>query len=457
MESCEIVVVGAGYAGLTAARHLIAAGKEVIVLEARDRVGGRVYTQQLSENFYVDLGGQWIGPTQDKIYALCKELGVGTFGTYNQGKNIISLRKKVKTYRGLIPKIDIPSLLNIDFTIKKLEKLAKQVDLETPWLVDQAEKWDSQTLATFLDREVKFSNARTVIDAGMETIYATSSAEISLLNALFYIHSGGSLNALLSIDQGAQQDRIQGGAQLPAERLADQFRDRIRFNAPVRQITQDESGVQVQYDGGQIQAKKVIVAIPPTLAAKIDYHPSLPPTRVQLTQRMPMGTVIKCYAIYDRPWWRDLGYSGQIVADPNLPFQTTFDNSPSDGSKGVLMAFCLANRARPLLNLSMEERGKIILEGLVHCFGPAAAKVEQYLDHSWAAEEWSGGCYVGLRSPGAWVGYGNALVEPCGHIHWAGTETATVWNGYIEGAIRSGEDAAVAVLSRGASHRFSHE
>lgn len=301
MKTCEIVVVGAGYAGLTAASHLIKAGKEVIVLEARDRVGGRVYTQRLSEDFYVDLGGQWIGPTQDKIYALCQELGIGTFGTYNQGKNIISLNKKAKTYRGLIPKIDLPSLLNIDFTIKKLEKLAKQVDLEAPWLVDQAERWDSQTLATFLDREVKFSNARAVIDAGMETVYATSSAEISLLNALFYIHSGGSLNALLSIDQGAQQDRIQGGAQLPAERLADQFRDRIHFNAPVRQIAQDDSGVLIQYDGGQIRAKKIIVAIPPTLAAKIDYRPSLPPTRVQLTQRMPMGTVIKCYAIYDRP------------------------------------------------------------------------------------------------------------------------------------------------------------
>lgn len=446
METCEVAIVGAGYAGLSAARSLVHAGKEVMVLEARDRVGGRVYTQKLSDDFYVDLGGQWIGPGQDKIYSLCREFGIETFGSYNEGKNVIALQQKVKTYRGLIPKIDLLSLLNLDFTLKKLEKMARQIDLETPWLIAEAERWDSQTLATFLDQNVHFRNARAVIDAGLETVYATSSAEISLLNALFYIRSGGSLNALLSIDNGAQQDRIKGGAQLPAEHMAKAFQDRIHFNAPVRQIQQDNAGVSIHYDGGTIRAKKVIVAIPPTLAAQIDYRPGLPPTRVQLMQRMPMGTVIKCYAIYERPWWRDLGYSGQVVADPNLPFQTTFDNSPADGSKGVLLAFCLANRARPLLNLSMEERGRLVIEGLVKCFGPKAAQVEQYLDQSWAAEQWSGGCYVGLRSPGAWVGYGNALVEPCGHIHWAGTETAREWNGYIEGAIRSGEDAARGVL-----------
>lgn len=446
METCEIAVIGAGYAGLTACQHLLQAGKDVLLLEARERVGGRVYTQHLDEQLYVDLGGQWIGPSQDKIYALCQELGVATFSTYNQGKNVIALQGKVKTYQGLIPKIDLPSLLNLDFTLKKLEKLAKQVNLEQPWLSPHAAEWDSQTLHSFLNRHVWFRNARAVMEAGLDTVFGVSSAEISLLNTLFYIRSGRDLNTLLSIDQGAQQDRIQGGAQAPAERLAASFQDRIRFQTPVRRIRQDAEGVYIEHDAGRVRAQKVIVAIPPTLASQIDYTPTLPPTRVQLTQRMPLGTVIKCYAIYERPWWRDLGYSGQVVADPRLPFQTTFDNSPSDGSKGILTAFCLANRARPLLNLSMAERGKLILAGLAQCFGPTAAKVEQYLDHSWANETWSGGCYVGLRSPGAWLGYTDALAEPCGHIHWAGTETATVWNGYIEGAIRSGERAARELL-----------
>lgn len=446
METCEIAIVGAGYAGLSAARSLVQAGKEVLVLEARERVGGRVYTQHLNDNFYVDLGGQWIGPGQDKIYALCREFGIETFGTYNQGKNVIALQQKIKTYRGLIPKIDLPSLLNLDFALKKMEKMARQVNLEAPWASAKAEQWDSQTLATFLNQQVHFRNARAVIDAGLETVYATSSAEISLLNALFYIRSGGSLNALLSIDNGAQQDRIKGGAQLPAEHMAKTLQNQIRLNAPVRQIQQNEGGVLINTDAGEFQAKKVIVAIPPVLAAQIDYRPGLSPTRTQLTQRMPMGTVIKCYVIYERPWWRDLGYSGQVVADHSLPFQTTFDNSPADGSKGVLTAFCLANRARPLMDLSREKRGELIVAGLVKCFGPKATHIEQYLDQSWAAEQWSAGCYVGLRSPGAWVAYRNALTEPSGHIHWAGTETATVWNGYIEGAIRSGEDAAKAVL-----------
>lgn len=447
MESCEVAIVGAGYAGLSAARSLVQADKEVLVLEARERVGGRVYTQHLNDNFYVDLGGQWIGPGQDKMYALCQEFGIETFGTYNQGKNIIALQQKIKTYRGLIPKIDLPSLLNLDFALKKMEKMARQVNLEAPWASAKAEQWDSQTLATFLNQQVYFRNARAVIDAGLETIYATSAAEISLLNALFYIRSGGSLNALLSIDNGAQQDRIKDGAQLLAEHMAKALQNRIHFNAPVRQIQQNGAGVFIHTDAGEVQAKKVIVAIPPVLAAQIDYRPGLSPTRTQLTQRMPMGTVIKCYAIYERPWWRDLGYSGQVVADQHLPFQTTFDNSPADGSKGVLMAFCLANRARPLLDLSMEKRGELIVAALVKCFGPKAAQLEQYLDQSWAAEQWSGGCYVGLRSPGAWLAYQNTLTEPSGHIHWAGAETAAIWNGYIEGAIRSGEDAAKAVLT----------
>lgn len=446
-RTTDSLIIGAGFAGLTAARTLHAAGREVLVLEARNRVGGRVFTKKLDEQTYVDLGGQWIGPSQDYIIALAREMGVETFPTYNEGRNVIALGEGIRTYRGLIPKLDLLSLLNIDSTLKKLEKLARRIDLEAPWRIPEAQAWDQQTLATWLDRHVWRRPARQVIDAGLETVFAAASGEISLLHALFYIRSGRDLNTLLSIDDGAQAERFIGGAQTVADRMAAQLGDRVLLEHPVRRITQYDQGVVVSTDRGDFSARRVIVAIPPPLAARIDYSPALPPLRDQITQRLAMGTVIKCYAIYDRPWWREKGFSGQVVTGPDYPVQTVFDNSPADGHCGMLMGFSLANRARELLRLTEAERRQRVLAALVKFFGPEAAYPTTYIDHSWADETWSRGCYVGLYTPGTWIAYQDALSQACGRIHWAGTETATVWNGYIDGAIRSGERAAREVIA----------
>ena len=442
MPDYDTIIVGAGFAGLTAARQLLAADYTVKVLEARDRVGGRVHTHYLDRDTYVDLGGQWIGPTQDKIYALTKEMKVDTFHTYNEGRNIISLNKRSRYYKGLIPKIDWPSLINIQLLIDKLEKLALKIDLKQPWKTPNAKAWDQMTLASFLNKQLYFTNARKIIEAGLETVFACNLAEISLLQALFYIRSGTSLDCLLSIENGAQQERFIGGAQLVVKRLAATFEKHIQLEAPVRQIIQNGNGVKIIGDGYAYTAKKVIVAIPPVLAARIDFQPGLSALRDQWMQRMPMGTVIKCYGIYDSPFWRKEGFSGQVVADENYFVQTIFDNSPNDGSTGMLMGFSLADRARELMSRSEEERQQIIKNTFVSFFGPKAANMKFYIDKSWADEVWSRGCYVGLPTPGTWLGFKNAGTKPCGHIHWAGTETAKIWNGYIEGAINSGERAA---------------
>ena len=446
----DVIVIGAGFAGLTAARRLNEAGRNVLLLEARDRVGGRVYTHWLDQHTYVDLGGQWIGPTQDFAYALARELGVETYRTYNEGKNIIALNDKVKFYTGLIPKIDVPSLLNIDLVIRRLEKMAKQVNLEQPWETPGAAKLDSMTLATFLDKMVRFKNARKVLEAGLDTVYAVSPSEISLLHALFYIKSGTSLDCLLNIDNGAQQDRFVGGAQLLAERLASKLGENLLFHSPVRRIIQEGPVVTVSGDGFAFKARKIIVAIPPVLASRIEYHPLLPSCRDQVTQRMPMGTVLKCFGIYEKPFWRDKGMSGQAVTDEGHFTQTTFDCSPKDGRRGILLGFCLANRARRFLELPEAERKRAVLGSFARFFGKEAAEPLHYIEKSWADEEWSRGCYAGMFPPGVWTGFTDALSRPCGNIHWAGTETSPVWNGYIDGAIRSGIRAAdeVAVFWR---------
>ncbi|RMG85779.1 MAG: flavin monoamine oxidase family protein [Bacteroidetes bacterium] len=442
----DIAIIGAGFAGLTAARQVKAAGLSFKILEARDRVGGRIHTHYLDDETYVDLGGQWIGPTQDKIYELTRHYGVSTFETYNQGKNILALNDRIKTYTGLIPKLSIPALLNLDFALKKLERLAKKTDLHAPWNTPDAAKLDAQTLATFLDKMVKFKSARAVMDAGLETVFAATPAEISLLFALFYIKSGTSLDCLLNIDNGAQQDRFIGGAQTIPNKMAAELGDDVLLEHPVLRIAQTKNGVEVFGEKFRLTAQKAIVAIPPPLAARIQYDPALPARRDQLTQRMPMGTVIKCYAIYDKPFWREQGFSGQAVTDHRFAVQTVFDNSPHDASKGMLMGFSLANRARKLLRLSPEERQKIILENFTRLFGKAAARPVYYIDKSWADEPWSRGCYTGILPPGVWTGFAQNFREPCGHLHWAGTETAEVWNGYIDGAIRSGERAAAEVI-----------
>ena len=445
-ESYDVIIVGAGFAGLTTARELIKAGKNVCVLEARDRVGGRVWTERFEDGTYVDWGGAWVGPTQDRLYALAREFGVETFHTYDQGKSTQFFREKVKRYKGLIPPLPLLSLLSLDRAIKRLTKLSKTVDLQQPWLTPEAASLDQQTLADWMDRQMRFETARRFFKIAAEAIWAAHPADISLLHALFYIRSGRDLNTLMNIKNGAQQERMVGGMQTIADRMSEAFQDKIRFNAPVRAVRQDESGVEVITDGAAYRAGRVIITVPPAMFSKIDFHPFLPEEKQIIATRVPMGAVWKCYAIYEKPFWRAQGLNG-IAATPDGYVTVTFDNSPKDGSRGILMGFVLGNQARQFALLLPEQRQREALSAFAAFFGPEAARPVRYLDHSFLNEEWSGGCYAGVFGPGIWTSAGDALRQPTGRIHWAGTETSDVWNGYIEGAIRSGERVVKEVLS----------
>ncbi len=442
----DIIIVGAGFAGLTAARKLKEAGKSILLLEARNRVGGRVETKYLDEHTCLDLGGQWVGPTQDKIYELIEEFGIETFPTYDAGKSTLYLNKRIKTFHGLNPKIGLFPLLELGRVLHKLEKAAEKVDLERPWQTPNAAFLDSITLGFWLQKQFKFSKGRLFLESALETVYAHGLSEISLLVALFYIKSGTSLENIMGFKDGAQQDRIVGGAQSIANKLGELLKDELHLNVPVDRIEQNKASVTVIGKNFSYKAKKVVVAIPPALASRIQYDPILPARRDQFTQRMPMGSVIKCYAIYETPFWRKVGKNGLVLTDENSPFQMIVDNSPNNGKIGILTGFTLANRARKLMGLTETARGQLFLKELVKFFGPKAAKSIQYLDKSWADEEWSRGCYGGIMPPGVCTSYTDALRKPCGYIHWAGTETATRWNGYIDGAIRSGERVAKEVI-----------
>ncbi|TDQ19433.1 monoamine oxidase [Algoriphagus boseongensis] len=446
IASTEVVIVGAGFSGLAAARILKQSHIAFEILEARDRLGGRVYTKKFDQGYYLDFGGQWIGPTQDRMYALCEEYGVSFYETYNQGKNILDLKGKIKTYSGVIPKLDLFSLLNLDWVIRKLERLAKKIPMNSPWTHPKAQKWDHMTLEDFLKSECKTNSSYAVLRAGCETIFACDPEELSFLHALFYIKSGTSLDCLINIKNGAQQHRIQGGMQLLAEKISEGFQEDIHFNSPVKQILTRENGYTVFTSEREIICKQVIIAIPPPLLKEIGFQPALPQTKTGLLENYPMGQVAKCFLIYEKPFWRTQGFSGQSVSDENTPYQTLFDCSPSDGSKGILMGFSIGSRARNLFKLPKEEREKTMRKVANRYFGPMADDYLNYEDFFMTDETWSQGCYAALMQPKAWTSFQDAYRNSVGNIHFAGTEAATRWHGYIEGAVLAGEAAAEKVL-----------
>jgi monoamine oxidase len=450
----DVIVIGAGLAGLVTARNLVMAGVETRVVEARERVGGRTEHGRLADGTPVELGGQWIGGTQDRIVELIAELGLETFPTYNEGEVLVLLgggRARMASHRGAVPPLNPFVLADVAQARLRFDRLARQVPLDAPWAGPRARVHDARTFESWIRSNVHTRLGREYFRLVSEAVLAAEPRDLSLLHALFYVHAGGDLDTLIRTDRGAQERRIVGGSARIAEEVARHLGERVRLGTPVRRVRQRGpgagGGVEVEVDGGgRIAAHRVVVALPPTLAGRLVYAPALPPWRDQLTQRVPAGSVSKCYAVYERPFWRDEGLNGQSISDVG-PVKLTFDNSPPSGSPGILLGFTEGDDARRMAALTPAQRRAAVLRCFVRAFGPRAAEPREYLERDWAAEEYTRGCYGAHFTPGTWTVYGPALREPVGAIHWAGAETATAWNGYMEGAVRSADRAASEVLS----------
>jgi monoamine oxidase len=452
----DVVVVGAGLAGLVAARQLVAAGKSVVVLEARNRVGGRVLNAPIGGGHVVEAGAEFIGPTQDHMAALAKEMGVDTFKTYDSEGHYLYYRNGT-----LLPYSPTPVLGSVPpdpdgaaeggAAIQLLTQMAADVPVDAPWQAANAAEWDGKTFETWKLENFHTPGGRFLIDVAITSIFSFEPRDLSLLFVLFYTAAAGNedhpgdFNRLVTTGGGAQELRFVGGSQRVPLEVARRLGRRIILKAPVRRIVQRRNLVEVEADGVRATGQQVIVAIPPHLAGRIDYKPLMPANRDQLTQRMPMGSVIKVNVIYDRPFWRDDGANGQVVSDEG-PVQVTFDNSPPDASKGVIMGFIESHYARVLDGLPVAERRQMVIDNYAHYFGEKARNPIGYVEQKWDEDPWSRGCPVCGTPPGVLLDYGEAIRAPVGRIHWAGTETATYWNGYMDGAVRSGERAAREVL-----------
>jgi monoamine oxidase len=443
----DVCVVGAGYAGLTAARRVVQAGASAVVLEARDRVAGRVWTRSAPDGTPIDAGGTWLGPGQDAAYKLAAEMGVTTYPTWAKGDNVFAGRDSVKRF-GRVPPINPIAVAGLTLGMARLDWMAKRVPLEEPWNARRAGAWDARSAGQWIGtaRNVPSGEARALIGAAIRGLFTCDPSEVSLLHALYLIRSANGFNRLLTIEGGYQQDRVNGGAQTIADRVAAELGDAVHLRTPVREIAQNAGGVVVRGNGTEVRARRVIVAIPPALSSYVAYEPQLPSDRALLEHRMPAGSILKVSVVYGEPFWRADGLNGQSVASAS-PIEMTLDASPESGSPGVLAAFGFGPHARTLAALDPAERRRIVLATLVDRFGPPAGQPIHYEEIDWADERWSRGCYMAHMAPGVLTQFGRALRTPVGRVHWAGTETATISHGTIDGAIRSGERAATEVLA----------
>ena len=444
----DVVVVGAGYAGLTAAWQLAGAGVDAVVLEAADRVGGRVFSQVSPSGVRIDHGGQWIGPSQRRFHALATRFGCSTFPTWEDGRHVEIRHDGSRVeYVGTAPDTG-PGIAEYERVTASLDDLAGTVDLDRPWATPGFAEFDARSAEDFFRAETDDQDALRRLALAVQGLWCAEPREISFFHVLFYLASAGGYEQLMGTRDCAQDARFSDGADAVARALAQALGGRIRLGEPVLSIRQTAHGVEATTGSSVVRAQRAVVAVPPAAVERITFEPVLPPGRLGWVRHSPMGRVAKVHAVYEEPFWRAAGRSGIATLYGESPVGVVFDNSPDDASRGVLVAFVYGDRLDRWAASTGAERRRDVLAALSGVVGARAGEPIDYVEKIWPRDGRTIGGYECFVTPGGWAGHGrDGWREPSGRVHWAGTETASVWNGYIDGAISSGERVAGEVIS----------
>lgn len=436
--------MGGGLSGLRCAGLLRDQGVSVRVIEARDRLGGRVLTEQTDHGAIIDLGAQWIGVGQDRVARLAADNGVETFPTWTQGQGSMELGGKIKRYTGTIPPLPLLSLGRLEWTLRRAARELRDIDRLDPMAHAGAEALDRTSLETWVDRSLPKGPAREAFDLALRIVFGAEANELSALYVLHYARAAGGMMPLVETEGGLQERRFVQGSVGLIEALSRDLD--VVLNAPVRRVVQTDDGVTLHTDTGAHHGKRLVVTAPPPLAARIQWEPGLPAARDQLTQRMAMGATIKFIAFYETPFWRSAGLSGEAVSGIG-PACYMVDDSGPNGEHAALLGFVVGSQARRLNQLPEDEQWRQVLQGFARVFGPQALRPHARLSKDWSNDPWTRGCPVAFMTPGTLADLGDHLSRPVGRIHWAGTETATEHRGFMEGALQSAERAASEVLA----------
>ncbi|MGJ4846101.1 flavin monoamine oxidase family protein [Leifsonia sp. Le1] len=443
----DVVIVGAGASGLTAATELRKAGLSVAVLEARDRVGGRLWTDDV-DGATLEIGGQWVSPDQDALIDTLDELGLETYERYRDGTNIyISPTGERRTFDGEIFPVPPKTEHEIVSLIDKLDALVAEIDPDRPWEHPQAEELDEISFRRWLETQTDDEEARLNIGMFIAGAMLTKPAHaFSALQALLMAASAGSFSHLVDADFILDK-RVKGGLQQVPLLLAERLGDDLHLNAPVRTMRWDEKGVTAIADGVEVKARFAILALPPVLISRISYEPPLPRLQQQLHQHLSMGFVIKVHAVYETPFWREDGYSGTAFSPYELVHEA-YDNCYDGDQRGTLVGFVSDEAADAVFRLSPEERKARILESLSHYYGPKALDTVVYYESDWGSEEWTRGAYAASFDMGGLARYGADLRTPVGPIHFSCSDMAGKGYQHVDGAIRVGRETAAAIVAR---------
>ncbi len=440
----DVAVVGAGIAGLAAAKTIAAAGLTVAVLEARDRVGGRTWTTQV-DGVELELGGQWISSDQDALLGLAEELGVKTYPRYRDGASIyLNSSGERRRFVGDFP---VP-----EATQKEIQKIltlftqkCEEIGTPTPWLHDQAQSLDAISWGEWLDAATTDVEAKSIVSIFIaDGMFAKPAHSISMLEAIHMANSAGGFGNL--VDEGVLLDhRVVGGLQEISKRIAESLGKSVNLECPVDRISWSPTEVLVRSRDVLVRARRVVIAVPTNLYSTIHFEPPLPTLKQQLHQHMSFGHIVKVQTFYDVPFWRSEGLSGTAFA-PHLPIHETYDNTYFGSDLGCLVGFISDKKADDFVCLPEGERKVVALDCFSQYFGVRAAKPVAYSESSWGAEEWTRGSYGMSFDLGGLSRYGSLMTTPVGPLHWATSDLAGVGYMHVEGGYRVGQAAGEAIV-----------